>query len=147
MQNYICNIRSHCLCLSEPILINKWSFVNTEKQIPKSDTLQHNNNYATTNGDWYWSEFHMACEFSSTTRCCHYFEKKGRLLSGVPDYFDRNKILSGYDLSHYQVPHCNKSFLLFCLICVYSSQFSILFWIMYLLWHFGYLPIIKFEFC
>ena len=27
-------------------------------------------------------------------------------LSGVPDFFDRNKILSGYDLSHYQVPHC-----------------------------------------
>ena len=26
-----------------------------------------------------------------------------------------------------------KSFILFCLICVYSSQFSILFWIMYLL--------------
>ena len=48
-------------------------------------------------------------------------------LSGVPDYFDRNKILSGYDLSHYQVPHCIKSFLLFCLICVYSSQFSISF--------------------
>ena len=72
---------------------------------------------------------------------------KRALLSGVPDYFGRNKILSGYDLSHYQVPHCIKSFLLFCLICVYSSQFSILFWIMYLLWHFGYLPIIKFEFC
>ena len=54
-------------------------------------------------------------------------------LSGVPDYFDRNKILSGYDLSHYQVPHCIKSFILFCLICVYSSQFSIIFWIMYLL--------------
>ena len=53
-------------------------------------------------------------------------------LSGVPDLFDRNKILSGGDLSHYQVPHC-ISFLLFCLICVYSSQFSILFWIMYLL--------------
>ena len=34
-------------------------------------------------------------------------------LSGVPDYFDRNKILSGYDLSHYQVPHCIKSFLFF----------------------------------
>ena len=48
-------------------------------------------------------------------------------LSGVPDYFDRNKILSGYDLSHYQVPHCIKSFLLFCLICVYTTQFSILF--------------------
>ena len=54
-------------------------------------------------------------------------------LSGVPDFFDRNKILSGYDLSHYQVPHCIKSFLFFCLICLYSSQFSILFWIMYLL--------------
>ena len=49
------------------------------------------------------------------------------LLSGVPDFFDRNKILSGYDLSHYQVPHCIKSFLLFCLICVYASQFSIYF--------------------
>ena len=23
-------------------------------------------------------------------------------LSGVPDFFDRNKILSGYDLSHYR---------------------------------------------
>ena len=55
------------------------------------------------------------------------------LLSGEPDYFDRNKILSGYDLSHYQVPHCIESFLLFCLICVYSWQFSISFWIMYLL--------------
>ena len=48
-------------------------------------------------------------------------------LSGVPDYFGRNKILSGYDLSHYQVPHCIKSFLLFCLICVYSSQFQFYF--------------------
>ena len=28
------------------------------------------------------------------------------LLSGVPDFFDRNEILSGGDLSHYQVPHC-----------------------------------------
>ena len=44
-------------------------------------------------------------------------------LSGVPDYFDRNKILSGYDLSHYQVPHCIRVFSYF----VYSSQFSILF--------------------
>ena len=26
-------------------------------------------------------------------------------LSGVPDLFDRNKILSGGDLAHYQVPH------------------------------------------
>ena len=53
------------------------------------------------------------------------------LLSGVPDFFDRNKILSGGDLSHYQVPHCIRVF--FYLICIYSSQFSILFWIMYLL--------------
>ena len=28
------------------------------------------------------------------------------LLSGMPDLFNRNKILSGGDLSHYQVPHC-----------------------------------------
>ena len=35
------------------------------------------------------------------------------LLSGVPDYFDRNKILSGYDLSHYQVPHCIRVFFSF----------------------------------
>ena len=53
-------------------------------------------------------------------------------LSGVPDFFDNNKILSGGDLSHYQVPHCIRFSFIF-LICVYSSQFSILFWIMYLL--------------
>ena len=35
------------------------------------------------------------------------------LLSGMPDYFDRNKILSGYDLSHYQVPHCIRVFFYF----------------------------------
>ena len=34
-------------------------------------------------------------------------------LSGVPDYFDRNKIFSGYDLSHYQVPHCIRVFFYF----------------------------------
>ena len=32
------------------------------------------------------------------------------LLSGVPDFFDRNKILSGSDLSHYQVPQCIRVF-------------------------------------
>ena len=51
-----------------------------------------------------------------------YFRGK-TLLSGVPDFFDRNKILSGGDLSHYQVRHCIRVFFLFCLICVYSSQF------------------------
>ena len=35
------------------------------------------------------------------------------LLSGVPDFFDRNKILSGYDLSHYQVPHFIRVFFYF----------------------------------
>ena len=42
------------------------------------------------------------------------FQMKSTLsLSGVPDYFDRNKILSGYDLSHYQVPHCIRVFFYF----------------------------------
>ena len=36
-----------------------------------------------------------------------------RLLSGEPDYFGRNKILSGYDLSHYQVPYCIRVFFYF----------------------------------
>ena len=49
------------------------------------------------------------------------------LLSGVPDYFDRNKILSGYDLSHYQVPHCIRVFFYFVWFVFYSSQLSILF--------------------
>ena len=35
------------------------------------------------------------------------------LLSGVPDLWDRNKILSGGDLSHYQVPHCIGVFFYF----------------------------------
>ena len=34
-------------------------------------------------------------------------------LSGVPDFFDRNKILSGGDLSHYQVRHCVRVFFYF----------------------------------
>ena len=41
---------------------------------------------------------------------CQRFETPWCSLSGVPDYFDRNKILSGYDLSHYQVPHCIRVF-------------------------------------
>ena len=35
------------------------------------------------------------------------------LLSSVLDLFDRNKILSGGDLSHYQVPHCIRVFFYF----------------------------------
>ena len=36
-----------------------------------------------------------------------------KFLSGVPDLWDRNKILSGGDLSHYQVPHCIRVFFYF----------------------------------
>ena len=41
------------------------------------------------------------------------FQRYISWLSGVPDFFDRNKILSGYDLSHYQVPHCIRVFFYF----------------------------------
>ena len=41
------------------------------------------------------------------------FNLKRLLLSGVPDFFGRNKILSGGDLSHYQVPHCFRVFFSF----------------------------------
>ena len=34
-------------------------------------------------------------------------------LFGEPDLWDRNKILSGGDLSHYQVPHCIRVFFSF----------------------------------
>ena len=50
--------------------------------------------------------------FGSVLECCE-------LLSGVPDYFYRNKISSGGDLSHYSSASLYQSFLLFCLICVY----------------------------
>ena len=51
-------------------------------------------------------------------------------LSGVPDLFDRNKILSGGDLSHYQVPHCIRVFFYFVWFVFIHHN---LFWIMYLL--------------
>ena len=37
----------------------------------------------------------------------------GPLLSGVPDLWDRNKVLSGGDLSYHQVPHCIRVFFYF----------------------------------
>ena len=50
----------------------------------------------------------------SLWRHCNKRVSNGKLsLSGVPDFFDRNKILSGYDLSHYQVPHCIRVFFYF----------------------------------
>ena len=45
--------------------------------------------------------------------CSVTFSFLDRLSSGVPDLFDRNKILSGGDLSHYQVPHCIRVFFYF----------------------------------
>ena len=46
---------------------------------------------------------------------CHYWRhpQLSILLSGVPDFFDLNKILSGGDPSHYQVPHCIRVFFYF----------------------------------
>ena len=47
-------------------------------------------------------------------------------LSGVPDLWDHNKILSGIDLSHYQVRHCiflEFSFILFDL-CLFITIFN-----------------------
>ena len=46
------------------------------------------------------------------------------LLSGVPDFFDRNKILSGGDLSHYQIITVLEfSFILFDL-CLFITIFN-----------------------
>ena len=50
--------------------------------------------------------------------CCP-FHWSLAYLSGVPDLFDHNKIFSGGDLSHYQVPRCIRvlfSFLWFVFI-------------------------------
>ena len=54
------------------------------------------------------------------------------LLSGVPDLCDRTKIQRCGDLSHLHVPDSIWVFFLLS-IFVYSSQYSFLFWIMYLL--------------
>ena len=48
-------------------------------------------------------------------------------LSGVLDFFDRNKILSGYDLSHYQVPHCIRVFFYFVLFVFIHHNFQFYF--------------------
>ena len=93
---------------------NKWSII-----INKCKNQYHSLHYTETNS---WLS-----RLKPYTKHSNQSDRITSLLSGKPDYFGRNKILSGYDLSHYQVPHCIKSFLLFCLICVYSSQFSILF--------------------
>ena len=62
--------------------------------------------YLTRKGE-IWGVF---CEYEVCSLMFNHYI--GVLLSGVPD-FDRNKILSGYDLSHYQVPHCIRVFFYF----------------------------------
>ena len=54
-------------------------------------------------------------------------------LSGVPDLFDRNKILSGGDLSHYQVPHCIRVFFYFAWFVFIHHNFIL-----------NYVPIVTF---
>ena len=54
-------------------------------------------------------------------------------LSGVPDFIDRNKILSAGDLSHYQVPHCIRVFFYFVWFVFIHHNFQLFFLIMYLL--------------
>ena len=61
---------------------------------------------------------HKVALVSMTASLCHYGYLSRPIirrisLSGEPDYFGRNKILSGYDLSHYQVPHCIRVFFYF----------------------------------
>ena len=56
-------------------------------------------------------------------------------LSGVPDFFDRNKILSGGDLSHYQVPHCIRVFFYFVWFVFIHHNFQFIL---------NYVPIVAF---
>ena len=48
----------------------------------------------------------------------------GPWLSGVPDYFDRNKISSGGDLSHYHLPHCIRVFFYFVWFVFINHSFQ-----------------------
>ena len=57
------------------------------------------------------------------------------LLSGVPDFFDRNKILSGGDLSHYQVHQCIRVFFYFVCLCLFITIFNVIL---------NYVPIVTF---
>ena len=43
------------------------------------------------------------------------------------DYFGRNKILSGYDLSHYQVPYCIRVFFYFVWFVFIHHNFQVYF--------------------
>ena len=58
-------------------------------------------------------------------------------LSGVLDFFDRNKILSGGDLSQYQVPHWIRVFFYFVWFAFIHHNFQFYFF-------FNYVPIVTF---
>ena len=58
-----------------------------------------------------WFQRHLSIKFLALS-----------LLSGVPDLWDRNKILSGGDLSHYQGPHCIRVFFYFvCFVFIHHN--------------------------
>ena len=59
-------------------------------------------------------------------------------LSGVPDFFDRNKILSGGDLSHYQVPHCIRVFFYFVWFVFIHHNFILNYVLIVTFWIFTY---------
>ena len=71
---------------------------------------------------------HIKKYVARSTLCCV-------LLCGVPDFFDRNKILSGGDLSHYQVPHCIRGFFILFDLCLFITIFNFIL---------NYVPIVTF---
>ena len=81
-------------------------FVRNRNMIP----LMKKQNYSL----FHWSREFMLADWIKLPPFIMYHHSIGVWsLSGVPDFFDRNKILSGYDLSHYQVPHCIRVFFYF----------------------------------
>ena len=72
------------------------------------------------NCPWQWMcKIQMqSCEWNNNGRPTSYS------LSGVPDLWDRNKILSGGDLSHYQVPHCIRVFFFLFDLCLFITIFN-----------------------
>ena len=92
-----------------------------------------------------FKKIHLKCRlengvhFASASMCWCFFLmswlRQGRrarasadmLLSGVPDFFDRNKILRGGDLSHYQVPHCMRVFFYFVWVVFIHHNFQLYF--------------------
>ena len=80
---------------------------------------------------WQWAETLVEIRGTTKLGIRYHFPKHefNGFFSGVPNLWDRNKILRGGDLSHLHVPDYIWVFLYF----VYSSQYLFLFWIVYLL--------------